>query len=95
MTLNKIEIDKLEDLHYAGGEANKRSIQFREVAGRLNDAIDEIEKHSKFDELQLEANKELVKELTNIYLNINQLKSAIVGVAVIGLIVIGVIIWIR
>jgi hypothetical protein len=47
MQLNKIEIDKLEDLHYAGGEANKRSVQFREVAGRLNDAIDEIERMKK------------------------------------------------
>lgn len=40
MKILKIETDKWENLTYAEGEPNKRSVQFRILADKINEIID-------------------------------------------------------
>jgi hypothetical protein len=89
MKLNKVEIDYFENRKYSG-EPDKRSQQFREVAGRLNDAINEIE---RMKELWKKQGSIVIQVGNDHAKRIDNLGKALVGVAVIGLIVIGVIIW--
>jgi hypothetical protein len=51
ITLNKIEIDYWENRHFPGGEPEKRSQQFREIAKRVNDNADAITELQKMLEI--------------------------------------------